>query len=162
MRRPCHSRSANPNGRCSHFDAIRSVRHAAPGDITLPEEAEEIDADPVAEAVARQQRLLLRAGNALDLRIGGDRAVALCEGTPSDNIQGILILAAVWGIVATEGDVKVACGTNSISAGRYVRTAAGGMVTAASGANDVTSRVIGYALATSSSGMVPVRLQGVR
>jgi hypothetical protein len=87
MRRPCHSRSANPNGRCSHFDAIRSVRHAAPGDITLPEEAEEIDADPVAEAVARQQRLLLRAGNALDLRIGGDRAVALCEGTPSDNIQ---------------------------------------------------------------------------
>jgi hypothetical protein len=94
--------------------------------------------------------------------LANESAVALCKATPSDNVQGILVLAAVWGIVALRGDVKVACGSNSIMAGQYVRTAPGGIVTGASGANDTSGRVIGYALRASASGSVAVRLQGLK
>jgi len=94
--------------------------------------------------------------------LANSSGVTLCAGTPSDNVQGVLILAAVWGVVAYQGDVNVACGTNGIAGGQYVRTAAGGIVTSASGANDTTSKVIGYALKASSSGLVAVRLQGIK
>jgi hypothetical protein len=94
--------------------------------------------------------------------LSNESRVTLCKGTPSDNVQGILVLSAVWGIVAYQGNVNVACGTNSIAAGQYVRTAADGIVAGASGTNDTTSKVIGYALTASNSGLVAVRLQGLK
>lgn len=86
----------------------------------------------------------------------------LCAGNPQDDVQGILVFgAATWGIVAREGIVPVASGANSISAGQWVRTDTGGTIIAATGKNDTTSVVIGYATGNSSGGMTAVKLQGL-
>lgn len=87
--------------------------------------------------------------------------VTLCAGTAQDDVHGILVFPAQWGLVATGGLVPVASGANSISAGQWVRTAAGGIVTGATGKTDTTSVVIGYAYSASSGGFTVVKLLGL-
>lgn len=80
----------------------------------------------------------------------------LCAGAATEIILGVLVYPAQWGLVAYQGEVQAACGSNSISIGQAVYTAAGGIVTATPG-----GRFIGGCVTASSGGLVGVRLQGL-
>lgn len=85
----------------------------------------------------------------------------LSAGNTVDDVFGIVILANVWPLCAYQGEVPVATGANSITAGQYVRTSSSGVGIAASGSADLTSKIIGVATGPSGGGFTPVRLQGL-